>query len=259
MNHNGVIAVMLAALAFAAVRWLLRLRPVKTRVLAFCLAALAAVPALLTGLYYFHVLPQWAWFYELRSWPGTEFLVIFLGGAAGAATTLLPRRLLEWVAIATAIVAVVLYIKPVIGPLPDSTFKDSWQDGVCMQSTPSTCGPASVCTLLKQFGITTTERTVARAAYSYAGGTEAWYLARYIRRQGLVPHFDFRNTFTPEAGWPAMVGVRVEGFGHFIAVLDVTGGQVTYADPMEGRQRLPFAEFQKHYQFTGFQMVICKP
>jgi len=55
-----------------------------------------------------------------------------------------------------------------------------------------------------------------------------------------------------------MVGVRVGGYGHFIAVLDVRGDGVTYVDPLSGKARLPVSEFLQRYEFTGFQMIVSK-
>jgi hypothetical protein len=41
------------------------------------------------------------------------------------------------------------------------------------------------------------------------------------------------------------VGVRIGRAGHFIAVLDVSEGQVTVADPLSGEERLTLTEFKR--------------
>jgi hypothetical protein len=41
------------------------------------------------------------------------------------------------------------FIKPIVAPFDYNRLQDRWVDGVCMQSTFSTCGPASTATLLK--------------------------------------------------------------------------------------------------------------
>ena len=220
--------------------------------------AVLAIPSLLFAVYYLHVLSERAWFYTFRSWTGTEFLVVFLGCTGGAAASLLHRFLLGVPLFAVIAVAVVPYVKPLMMPIPDSLFHEHWQDEVCLQSTPSTCGPASVSTIMKQLGGAPSEKATARAAHSYAGGTEAWYLARYVRSQGFRARFDFRETFTPSVGVPAVVGVRLGSAGHFIAVLEVSGDRVTVADPLRGKERLSLAEFYRRYEFTGFHMVITK-
>jgi hypothetical protein len=258
MNPIGVIAVVTSLLAFALTRGYLRPRAAGVRVALFGAFALLSIPSVLSAVYYLHVLPEWAWFYTLRSWSGTEFLAIFLGCATGAAATLLPRLLLGVPLFVLMACAVAPYIKPLLRPLPYDQLQDSVVGDVCLQSTGSTCGPASVCTILKQLGGNPSERAAARAAYSYVGGTEAWYLARYVRSMGFVPRFDFRETFSPSVGLPAVVGVRLGGVGHFIAVLAVTGDEVAFADPLRGEEHLSLSQFQRRYEFTGFHMVITK-
>jgi predicted double-glycine peptidase len=256
MNFLGAAAVVLSVVAFAVTHRRLRSRPLSIRLLCLCGFAILAVPSLWFAVYYLHVLPEQEWLYTVRSWPGSELLVVFLGCAGGAAAALLPRLLLGVPLFAALAPAALPYLKPLLAPLPDDAFQGQSQAAVCLQSTPSTCGPASVTTILRRLGVSATERGIARAAFSYRGGTEAWYLARYVRSRGLSAHFDFRPTFSPAAGLPALVGVRIGGAGHFIAVLDLRDDQVTFADPMIGEEHLSLAGFQRHYDFTGFHMVI---
>lgn len=255
MNPLGITAVVISLVAFAVTYKLLRSRPLSIRLSFFAGFTLLAVPATWFAVYYLHVLPEYEWFYTLRSWPGSEFLAIFIGCAGGAAAALLHRLLLVLPLFAVLLLTVVPYLKPLLAPLNDASLKERWQGNVCLQSTLSTCGPASVTTILHRLDVETTERATARAAFSYAGGTEAWYLARYVRRCGLAAHFAFRESFSPEAGLPALVGVRFGG-GHFIAVLDAHDNQITIADPLRGEEQLSLAEFNRRYVFTGFQMVI---
>jgi len=256
MNLIGVAAVVLSVMVFAATYQFFRHRSVRVGICFLLGFALLSVPSVWFAVDYLHVLGEHAWFYTLRSWPGSEFLVVFLGCAGGVAASLLPRSLRCLPLSAVLVIAVAPYIKPLIGPISDSAFLDQWKGAVCLQSTPSTCGPASVTTILRHLGVDTTERATARAAYSYTGGTEAWYLARYVRSRGLSPRFDFRSTFSPAAGLPAVVGVRLGSVGHFIAVLDFHDDQITFADPLRGEERLSLAEFQRRYEFTGFHLVI---
>jgi hypothetical protein len=256
MNFLGFIAVALSIWGFALTSDRLRPCPVIVRLVCCGAFVLLSVPALLFAVYYLHILPERAWFYTLRSWRGSEFLVIFLGCATGAAASLLPRLLLGLPLFAFLALGVLPYIKPVIAPIPDKAFREHWEGAICLQSTLSTCGPASVCTVLRRLGASASEQAAARAAFSYEGGTEAWYLARYVRGKGFVPRFEFRDTFSPEVGLPAVVGVRVGGCGHFIAVLDLSGDQITFADPMIGEQRLSLSAFRRRYDFTGFHMTV---
>jgi hypothetical protein len=256
MNLIGIAAAALSVVGFAIAYKLLRHHSLAMRLRFVGVFAFLSIPSILFVVYYLHVLPEYAWFYTLRSWPGSEFLVVFLGCAGGAAATLIPRMLLILPLFAVLSAAVIPYIKPLFVPLSDDEFKDKWQGNACLQSTASTCGPASVATILRHFGISTTERAIARAAFSYEGGTEAWYLARSVRRCGLTSQFVFHSTFSPEAGQPALVGVRIGRAGHFIAVLEVNDGLVTFADPLSGERRLTLTEFRRLYDFTGFHMII---
>jgi hypothetical protein len=258
INVIGLLGVALSIVAFQ-VTWLaLRRRKLAARLAAALASAAMAIPALLFAAYYLHVLPEWEWFYTLRSWPGSELLAIFLGCAGGALAALLPRWLAVVPLFAAVALAVVPYVKPILGPLPDSIFSDNWRGDACLQSTASTCGPASVCTILRRLNVEVSERTAAHAAFSYTGGTEAWYLARYVRSHGFAARFRFGATFSPSFGLPAVVGVRLGGVGHFIAVLAVQGDEVTYADPLRGEEHTSLVQFQKRYVFTGFHMVVSK-
>ncbi|HSI13374.1 MAG TPA: cysteine peptidase family C39 domain-containing protein [Chthoniobacter sp.] len=259
MNFIGVAATVLSVVTFAIAYQFFRHRSLAVRICFLCGFALLSVPSVWFAIYYLHILGEHEWFYNLRSWPGSEFLVLFLGGAGGVFATLMPRLPLGLPLSVVMALAVAPYIKPLIGPLPDNAFREQWRSDICIQSTPSTCGPASVTTILQRFGIRTTERGTARAAFSYGGGTEAWYLARYVRHCGLTPRFEFRSAFTPAVGLPALVGVRLGSIGHFIAVLDFQDDQVTFADPLYGEEHLSLAEFQRRYVFTGFHMVIQRP
>lgn len=256
MNFLAAVAALLSIAAFVMTHKLLRPRPVSSRLLCFGVFSLLALPSVWFAVYYLHILPEHEWLYTLRSWSGSEFLVIFAGCAAGAAAALLPRRLLGLPLSALLGLAVLPHVKPLIGPLPDSIFQERSRGDICLQSTMSTCGPASVTTILRRLGLSANERDIARATFSYSGGTEAWYLARYVRARGLSARFDFRETFSPDAGLPALVGVRLGSVGHFIAVLDLRGDEVTFADPLKGEEHLPLAEFLQRYRFTGFHMVI---
>ena len=221
--------------------------------------AVLALPSAGFALHYLHLWGEAEWFYELRSWPGSEFLAVFLGCAGGAAAALLPRRLLALSLLAVLGLAVLPHVKPLVGPLRDEAFCEPSLDGVCRQSTLSTCGPASMVNILRHLGLSATEREIARAAFTYSGGTEAWYLARHARRRGLSARFDFRETFSPEAGLPALVGVRLGRAGHFIAVLELKNGVITFVDPLRGQDQCPLDEFQNGHDFTGFHLVIQQP
>lgn len=258
MNPNwlGVISAILALAAFFVAYRSSKRISTKSRILIALLAIVAAIPATSFAVYYAHVLPESSWYYQFRSIAGTELLMVFLGIAGGLVATFLPRILLGVPLFGVAAFSIAPIIKPLIGPIPSSTFRDKWDGEVCLQSTPSTCGAASTATILKQFGVDVTESELAAEAHSYAGGTEAWYLARAARSRGFDVNFEFSPGFSPEDGLPAVVGVRLGSIGHFIAILGEEEGKFVVGDPLRGRELLSREELEKRYDFTTFHMRI---
>jgi len=234
----------------------MRNRPWKWRAAWLLPLVVLSVPACLMALYYLHVLPEWAWFYTFRSWPGSEFCVVPFGAASALFASFLSRPLLVLPLGGFLGASLVPYLKPVLWPIEEKDFADHWEEGVCRQSTFSTCGPASLATILQGDGVKVTEREIARSAHSYQGGTEAWYLARYARAKGMKARFVLCESFDPQVDFPAIVGVKNGTSGHFIAVLDCSDGRVTVADPLYGREILSLEELHKRYRFTGFHLVV---
>jgi hypothetical protein len=231
---------------------------IKTRlILAFVLVDLA-IPGLSFAVYYAHILPEMAWYYEFRSWPSTELLLLPIGVSGALFASLMPRRYLLLPLLSTAVCVCLPVWKSIIVPLPQNELKDQWKGDVCLQSTSSTCGAASAATILKLHGITITERQIAQEAYSSASGTEAWYLARAIRNHGGSAKFHCTSGFSPEMPLPAIAGVRLGPVGHFIPILAREGDKFQIGDPLNGPETLSLAELLKRYDFTGFYLQIQK-
>jgi hypothetical protein len=258
LNWLSILSAVLAFTAFFVTYRTAKKITVRKRILLSPLALIAAIPGVSFSLYYAHILPETAWYYEFRSHTGTEFLVVFIGIAGGLIATLLPRVLLIIPLLGVAAFSIVPMIKPIIGPIKADALYDKWDDKVCLQSTGSTCGAASTATILKHFGIIAKESEIAAEAHSYAGGTEAWYLARSVRSRGLDANFDFTNGFNPEGGLPAVVGVKLGLIGHFIAVLGLENDKFVVGDPLRGRELLSREELHARYVFTGFHMRVKK-
>ena len=258
MNPNwlGITSAILAFVAFHWVhRWAKKV-PVRKWIVFALVSLVAAIPGASFAIHYAHVLPEAAWYYQFRSIEGTELLMVFLGVAGGWIAALLPRKLLVLPLSAVAAFSLAPVIKPFIGPIADGTLRNEWDGGVCLQSCPSTCGAASTATILRQLGVNVTEAELAAEAHSYAGGTEAWYLARAARSRGCDVGFIFTPGFTPEDGLPAVVGVRLGSVGHFIPVLGREGDRFVIGDPLRGRESLSRDELIRRYDFTGFHMRI---
>lgn len=255
-NWLGVFSAVLAVVAFYVVYHFANDKPAKVRALWAVVALVAALPGVSFAAYYAHVLPEESWYYQFRSIAGAELLMVFVGVAGGLVATLLPRVLLVLPLLGVVLVSVAPVIKPFVGPIPKDAFRDKWDGDVCLQSTASTCGAASTATVLRQLGVEVTEEEIAKEAHSYAGGTEAWYLARAARARGFDVDFVFSPGFTPEDGLPAVVGVRLGTIGHFITILGREGNRFIVGDPLHGREVMSWEELNKRYTFTGFRMRI---
>ena len=191
---------------------------------------------------------------------GSELAACGLGFVAGFIhSSLQPSSLGERLAAPAILLALLLvpYSKPWLGPLDLARLNNRCDGEVCMQSTLSTCGPASAATILNSMGAKTSERELAMECHTYQGGTESWYLARAIRRRA----FEARIRIEPEnprsLPSPAIAGVVLRGgAGHFIAVLSQTPDRVVIADPMKGKLVIDRADLRRAYNFTGFFLVV---
>jgi hypothetical protein len=258
MNINWLIVVSaaLALILFFFTYHYLQKVSTKQKYAFTALSFVLALPAASFALYYTHFLADISWYFEFRSWLGTELLIVFLGVAGGSVASLMSRKLLVIPLAGTIVFSAVPLIKPVLGP--PGGLKDNWKGSVCIQSSSSTCGPSSVATILKSLGVESREKELAYDAYSYAGGTEAWYLARAVRSKGFDAQFFFLDEFNPELAFPALVGVRFDRIGHFIPVLKCDGTRVTIGDPLVGLEEMSIRKFKEKYQFTGFYMTVGK-
>lgn len=257
-NLTGYVSTIVAILVFVAVYAFSNGLNTRLRFALLVILSILSAPSILVILYYFHILPETECFYSFRALWGSEFAILFPAAAAGMISSFLPRVLIAFPLFALLLVGLGPYIKPLISPLDINQLQDRWKGDACLQSTSSTCGPASVASILKHFGIQLSERDIARDAHSYTGGTEAWYLARVVRKNGFGAKFVFRTQVDPNIPLPALAGVRIGGMGHFIAVLSRQDGKTTFVDPLSGEETMPTDDFLKRYRFTGFHMTVTK-
>jgi len=155
------------------------------------------------------------------------------------------------------VLVLIPFVKPLLDPLDLSQLKDRMDGEVCLQSTFSTCGPASAATILRAFGEEATERQLASECLTSRGGTEVWYIARALQRRGFDPKVVIQSGDSENWPSPAIAGVVLRGgAGHFIAVMNSAGDLVTIADPLKGKFVFTRAELRNRYHFTGFFLVV---
>ena len=227
------------------------------------LAITCALPGLLYATFYLHLFDDAAWFYELRTATHSELAASGVGLLAGMLYSKLePEGFGEraFALLAFLTVLMIPHAKPMLAPLNYAQMRDACTGPVCLQSTPSTCGPASAATLLRYLGFPASERGLAQESFTYRGGTESWYLARAIARRGLHTAFMLHNDSSRSMPTPSIAGVRLRGnTGHFIAILDQTQSHVTFVDPLVGLATLEKARMTEKYRFTGFFLQVSRP
>ena len=230
------------------------------RICALSIGFIAAAPGLLFVLYYTHLFDGAAWFYEFRAMRGSELAACGLGFVAGFIHAALePGSLGERLAAPAILLALLLvpFSKPWLGPLDLTRLNDRCDGEVCLQSSLSTCGPASAATILDSLGSKTSEKELATECHTYQGGTESWYLARAIRRRGFDARFQIEPENPSALPSPTIAGVILRGgAGHFIAVLSQTPDHVVIADPMKGKLVIDRPDLHELYHFTGFFLVV---
>lgn len=258
-----VLALVLFRIGDASAR---RLARPAARILMYAAAAVAALPAVLFTAYYLHIFDAWKAFYDFRSLPLTELSASGAGLLAGLVPGVAGRKggpgeVLRWASAGTLILwLAVPYLKPVVDPVNFGEFHDEWRDGVCLQSTESSCGPAAAATLMKAGGVSATELELARECYTSYGGTENWYLKRSLKRRGLDASCVIMEAQPGRLPYPSVAGVRLggaEGQGHFMAVLGEENGRYTIGEPRLGRILSSRKELSDTYYFTGFFLVVA--
>lgn len=261
MNANwfGLFCAATSVVVFFFTYRFLLAKPVSVRSVTTLVTGILSLPAASFAAYYLHWLPEPAEYYEFRSLSGIEAVLIALGLFGGSAATFFPgaSRMLPLGAVLGF--AFVPFLKPILGPLDLDRLTDLQRDGVTMQSLPSTCGAASSATVLRQFGFEVSEAEVAKKAYSYVNGTEAWYLARVIRNHGVAvtfrDDFDWKNA----ESFPVIVGVTISGVGHFIPLLGREGDAIIIGDPLRGREVLDPHVLGGRYLFSSWAMELTPP
>jgi predicted double-glycine peptidase len=231
-------------------------------VAAVLFAILLAGPGFLYVFYYFHLFDKAEWFYNFRAMSYTELLAGGMGFLFGWTYPTMEPDTFGERALIPGILFVLVFIpfmKPVLSPIDLDRLKSECPGDVCLQSSESSCGPASAATLLRNLGMQASERELARESFTYRGGTENWYLARALRNRGLNARVTVREVNTGSLRALSVAGVILQGGeGHFVAVLSDDSETVTLVDPLSGKMMIKKSELAKRYRFTGFFLVVSR-
>ena len=136
-------------------------------------------------------------------------------------------------------------------------------NGVCMQNTYYTCGPAAAVTALKRLGIEAEEGEIAILARMRPGaGVHFDMLA-----QGLERHYKAQGLRCAEKRCETVEDLQRDGIclvstrlmfriRHCVAVLEVTDAEVVVGDPLVGLRRLTRAQFRRAW--SGDCLVLSR-
>lgn len=136
-------------------------------------------------------------------------------------------------------------------------------DGVCLQQTDYTCGPAAAVTALRKLGLPANEGQIAIWSQSskYVG-TEPDVLAQALRSHfgsyGLDARFRcFENVTNLKTAGLTLAVVKYDFMeDHFVTVLGVSDRDITVGDPLNGKTVYPCDEFVKRWRFTGISITM---
>ncbi len=128
-------------------------------------------------------------------------------------------------------------------------------DGVCIQTTEYTCGPAAAVTLLRRHGFRADEGDLAiRSKASFHTGVDAPLLAAAVEEEFRAAGVkaDSARDQTIEQLQQAGECLAVVPFDadtdHWVAVLEVTNENVIVADPLRGMRTMSRAEFAETWR-----------
>jgi hypothetical protein len=135
------------------------------------------------------------------------------------------------------------------------------QDGICLQSTDYTCGPAASVTALRRLNLPADEGELAVLAHtSNAVGTPPDILCSTLRLKyrdaGLRCQYRHFRSVSELRDAPLTIAVIKYGplVDHYVTVLDVTEKNVTVGDPLEGKVQFTYTEFAKKWRNLGITL-----
>lgn len=138
------------------------------------------------------------------------------------------------------------------------------RDGVCLQGTGYTCGPAAAVTALRRLGLPAEEGEIAVwAGTTSVAGTPTDVLAETLRK-----HYDSRQLNVTLRYFKSVPQLKEAGLilavikhdfleDHFVAILSVTSTNVVAGDPLNGLVTYSYDDFARIWRYSG--IVLDRP
>jgi hypothetical protein len=195
-----------------------------------------------------------------------KFVIFSLAATMGLTTPLsrLPYKF-ERVAIYILMIVVVVWfsVLPFLAPalikgrLANLTTRlDS--NGICFQTTDYTCAPAAAVTVLRKLGLPAQEGEIAILSHtSPVVGTLPGCLQTALQnrygKEGLRCQYRHFDSIAQLKDTGLTLAVVKSAFlsDHCVAVLEVSDGMITVADPVAGKKSLSYKQFEEIWRFSG--------
>jgi len=175
------------------------------------------------------------------------------------------------IAVLMAVIVFFLSIWPFLAPMVDRGQLSHLQtsvdkDGICLQSTAFTCGPAAAVTALRKLRLPAEEGQIAiLSCTSDLQGTPVDMLAESLQREYGVRGLAVKCHVFKDISELKQAGLTlaVVKYGlledHWVTVLEVTDSEVVVGDPLAGLSRLSYDEFCKRWRFIGIVLKRKMP
>jgi len=231
---------------------------------AFNLLALATVALL---IFFMKVVQESVWL--IRVMPFSNLIVLgawqplFGGFLAGMAWRRIQGRAWRKSICVVPLAAISLYgaYGKLFGAEPRTEGRDCWKDGVCLQTSQSSCSAAAAATLLTAHGIPATESEMARLCFTRSAKGTTWlglYRGLKLKTAGTEWDVDVEKWNLEEmhgkSREPVIISVRLDphpgidphfeqnwgwepGVQHAVVLFDFCpGGRIEIGDPSVGRE-----------------------
>ncbi len=182
-------------------------------------------------------------------------------------STLLPRLPRAWERVVVCVLTSALLLWSSILPfLTPALLKGHLADletsidanGVCLQTTKYTCGPAAAVTALRKLGLPAGEGQIAILSHaSPITGTLPGSLCKALQNryacEGLQCQYRPFRSISELKDFGITLAVVKDAFllDHCVAVLDISDDTVTVADPSTGVRSMSHAQFETIWRFCG--------
>ena len=195
-----------------------------------------------------------------------KFVILSLAITMGLTTPLsrLPRKCEKFlICILMAVVVTWFCVLPFLVPaLINSRLSNLItrfdSNGICLQTTEYTCGPAAAVTALGKLGLSADEGEIAVLSHtSPVAGTLPICLYSALRSRygadGLKCQYRRFDSIEQLKDTGVALAVVRDAFllDHCLAVLEVSDHTITVADPLMGKKVMPHKQFEKIWRFCG--------